>query len=893
MSDTPGVDWIRRVSRLVPRGRREAWRREWEAEVTWGWRRMNEHGRPGLGARLRFTLRTRSCLIDALVARMETMTMTGWTRELKFALRSLTRHPSFALLAILTLALGIGVNTTVFTLVDGVLIRPLPFPDSDQLIALRHEGRGGQDQLPMSDGLYELYGREATTLDAIGLYTSAEVNLMIDGRPERLEIQVATPSFFSLLGVEPELGRTFTEAEGVPAGPAGPDVVILSYGLWRDGFGADPSIVGRSIDINGRMRDVVGVMPDGFGFPEPRARMWMPYEVDPAQAPLASFGAEGVARMTDGATLAGAQADLERMVARLEDYFPEAAPTVEFLRGVSLTPVVRSMKEEVVGDVSTTLWVLLGTVGFVLLIACANVANLLLVRAETRQRELALRMAVGAGRRRILTWFMSESVVLALAGAILGVSIAAVALNVTLRFVPADIPRMNEVGLDLRVLGFTGAITLGCALFFGLFPLTRFGTDDLAGQLREGSRGATDGGSRWSLRNLLVVSQMALALMLLIGSGLMFRSFAALRAVDPGFEPEGIAMAQLSIPSAEMQSWGEVDAFYRALDQRLEALPGVSSATFATALPLVGGAGYFSLSSEDHPRGDDELPVFASHHFVGGGIAQTLGLTLVEGRDLTDGDGAEGTRSVLVNRTFAELWWPDASPLGRRVRISPEEDGWFTIVGVVEDAAYTSLTEAPPETIYWPLTNGSAESPQIQRSVQVVVRTAGDPAQLLPAIRDEVRSLSARTPVSNPTTMTRLMEDATSRTSFTMALLGSASGIALLLGLVGIYGVISYVVSQRTREIGVRLALGAAPSVVRGMVVRQGLALSGAGMALGLIGAFAMRSVMASLLFGVSATDPATYLALAGILLATAVAAAFIPAWRASRVDPAGALRAD
>ncbi len=830
--------------------------------------------------------------MDALWARGETMTMRGWTQDLRLALRSLIRHRAFAVVSILTLGLGIGINTAVFTLVDSVLLRPLPFPESDELISLRHQGRDGEDQLPMSTGLYGFYREHARTLEEIAVYNTNQVNLVVEGTPERVDVQFVTPSFFSVLGVAPALGRAFAEEEGDPESA---NVALLSHAFWRDAWGGDPGVIGQTIEVSGNMAEVVGIMPEGFGFPEPDARLWLNLQIDPAQAPLPAFSVQGVARMGDGVTFEAVEREITGLIGRLEEFFPESG-AVAFLRQVEFGPVLMPMKQAIVGDVSTTLWVLLGTVGFVLLIACANVANLLLVRAESRQREMALRAAVGAGRGDIVRWFMSESLLLSGTGALIGIAVAALSIRLTLRFVPSDLPRMSEIGLDLRVLAFTGLLTVGSALFFGLFPLTRFGTEGLSDRLREGGvRGATAGRSRHLLRNGLVVTQMALALMLLIGSGLMFRSFQALRAVDPGFDPNGVVTAQLAIPGSVMEGWGEVLNFYRQAEERLLGLPGVEAVSYAAAVPLIRSWSYTGIQSEDHPRGPDDLPVFGAWNHVGPNITGALGLRLLEGRQLNWDDGADGNRSIMISRTMKDLWWPNESPIGRRMRFGLQqgEQEWYTIVGVVENAVQASLEEPAQEMVYWPIVVGPADDPQIMRNVVLTVRTAGDPLALVPAIRNVIQTLSPSTPLANVQTLDAAMDRATARTSFTMTLLGSASGIALLLGVVGIYGVISYLVSQRTREIGVRLALGATATSVRNMVVGQGLLLASVGVVVGLVGAWAMRSVMGALLFGVSATDPLTWGALSGALVLTALAASWIPAWRASRVDPAGALRSE
>ncbi|MBM4183039.1 MAG: ABC transporter permease [Gemmatimonadetes bacterium] len=810
--------------------------------------------------------------------------------DLRLAPRTLARHPTFALVAIVTLALGIGANTAVFTLVDGVMLSPLPFRDSDELVTLRHLGRGGADQLPMSQGLYVLYREQAASLDEIALYGPAAPNLVTDGEAQRVTAQTVTPSFFGVLGVDAAIGRTFSEEEGAPG--ADP-VVILSDGLWRDTFGADPSILGRTVDLNGTVREIVGVMPPDFGHPNREARLWLPMPVNPTNAPLAAFGADGVARLAEGASVESALTELTGLIGRLREIFPESGAPA-FLEQVELRAVVTPLKESMVGDVDTTLWILLGTVGFVLLIACANVANLLLVRAEARQREMAMRLAIGASRADVLRASMGESFVLSVAGALLGVAVAILALRAAMGFLPSALPRAAEIGVDLRVLAFTAGISLACALFFGLVPLLRLRRASLVGGLREGAaHGATSGRARHALRNSLVVVQMALALVLLAGSGLMLRSFQALRAVDPGFDSERILTAGFNIPPGEIQGWAEVAGFYRQLGDALRAQAGVEAVGFAQVVPLAGGGPFFTMEIEDHPRSDGELPVLASHNQVEPGYFEAIGIDLLEGRSPEPGDGAEGARSVVVSESFARHWWPDASPLGRRVRMGQPNEEWFQIVGVVADAKYESLEGDAEEMVYWPSTIGAAATPQAARGVQVVLKARTDPLALLPILRREAEALNARIPLSNPRTMDDVFAAATSRTSFTMALLGAASGIALLLGLVGIYGVVSYVVSQRTREIGVRMALGATAPSVRAMVVRHGLLLAGAGVVTGLIGAGALSSVMASLLYGVSPTDPPTYGAVAVVLVAVSLAATWLPATRTAAVDPARALRAD
>jgi predicted permease len=885
--DMPGRALIAAAAQLVPASRRDQWQREWLGETAYAWRVIQRDGGSPL-SRLRLRVRILTCVIDALWERKQMMKVSGMFNDLRFAMRGLLRHPGFTAVAALTLALGIGANTAVFTLVDGVLIRPLPYRDADRLVSLEHLGREGRDQLPMSVGLYITYGRQARSLESLALYRGTALNVVNEGEAQRMRAQMVTPSFFRVLGVEAALGRTFVDSEGAPDGEL---AVVLSDGLWRSTFGADPDVLGKTLDLNGRLFPIVGVMPPEFGFPAADARLWVPMVVDPARAPLANFGAGGIGRMAPGATVETVHAELEGLIGRLAELFPESGEPA-FLREVALRAKVLPLKEFLVGDVTSTLWVLVGTVGLVLLIACANVANLLLVRADGRRREFAVRVAMGAGRPQVLRWFLSESLVLAAMGGIAGVVIAVIAVRFSTSYVPTDIPRMAEIGVDLRVLAFSAAMALGCAIFFGSFPVLRARRDNPATQLREdATRGGTSGRERHRLRSVLVVAQVALALVLLVGSGLMFRSFRALRSLDPGFDVEGVLTARITVPDAEIEGALETANFFRQLGQRLAAQPGVEAVGFIDNAPLTGGVSYYSIEVEDHPRGPDELPIFASNLQTEAGYIEAMGIDLLAGRTFRPGDGAEGARAVLVSRSFAEHWWPDQNPVGRRMRIGYTDEDWYSIVGVVADAHYRGLQSEPEEAVYWPATVGPADDPASARRMDVVIRTSADPRALIAVLRREVGAMNARIPVSNPRPMEEVFGAAMARTSFTVAMLGAASGIALLLGLVGIYGVISYIVAQRTREIGVRMALGATAPAVRGMVVRQGMLLAVSGVAIGLLASVVLSRVMSSLLFGVSAVDPLTYAAVATGLLGVAVLASWIPARRAAGVDPATALR--
>ena len=830
------------------------------------------------------------CVIDATLERLESMKVMGWGQDVRLAVRGLVRKPMFAFVAIVTLGLGIGASTAVFTLVDGVLLSPLDYAEPNDLLALRHTARGGEDQLLMSTGLYLLYAEEARTLESVALYTTTAATIMADGQPERVLGQQVTPSFFSTLGVAASTGRTFTRQESVPGGA---EVVLLSDGLWRSRFGGDPDVLGRTIDMSGTGRTVVGVMPPGFGYPDPSARFWMPLRIDETQAPLAAFFAGGIARLSPGSSIEGARGEIDGLLGRLEDLRPGDG-AAQFLGEVQIQGDVVPLKSELVGNIASTLWILLGTVGFVLLIACANIANLLLVRAEGRQRELALRVAVGAGRMQVLRSFLAESGVLSLAGGLLGIAIAVAGVRITERILPSSLPRMSEVQIDGSVLLFTALVAATCALLFGLVPMARYGIDNLAGQLRDGggARGSTGGRDRHRLRNGLVVTQVALALVLLVGSGLMFRSFQALRDVDPGFDPDGVVTARVVIPSGEIADPQETAGFFRQLAQRLEDQSGVTAVGMVTAFPLSGsGSTYGGLAVEDHPRGPEELPIFASLPQMEAGYFEAMGIEIVAGRAIREEDGGDQGRGVVVDRTFADAWWSAGDALGRRVGGGANGE-WYTIVGIAEDVREEALTQPSRGTVYFPALTESGGTLQPSRTMDVIVRTtAADPSSLIPVIRREMAAINPRIPLSNPRPARDILDGAMARTSFTLTLLGTASGIALLLGLVGIYGVISYIVSQRTREIGVRMALGANARGVRRMVLRHGLLLSLVGVALGLAASAGLSRLMGSLLFGVSATDPMTYGLVALALIGVASIASLAPAIRASTVDPGTALR--
>ncbi len=881
----PGARWIEQVAHLVPPARRDAWRREWEAELVFAWRRMEEGGRSTRMARLRLRWRVLGCTIDALSERRETMTTDGWWNDVRFALRGLMRSPGFTTVALMTFALGIGANTAVFSLVDGVLLRPLPFDDPDDLVEVGHTGGEGE-RWGTSQGLYLTYAEHAHTLEAIALYRATAANLVIDEEPERVTGAVVTPDFFEVLRADPALGRSFSEEEGRPGGEL---VVVLGHAVWRSAFSADRNVLGTTVIMDGVSRRVVGVMPAGFAWPDPETRFWLPMVINPAQAPVGDFSPLAVARLAPGSSLEAARSEAATLLSRL----PDLREGTQFLHDAGLGARVLTLKESVVGDVQQTLWVLVGTVGFVLLIAGANVTNLLLVRAEERSREMAVRVALGAGKVQVWRMFFSESLLLAVGGAALGLAVARVAVEWAVRVAPTNLPRVSEVGIDGRAVSVALLLAAGSALLFGLFPLVRYGSSGMSARLRSGGlRGATGGRDRQRIRSALVVVQVSLALVLLVGAGLMIQSVLALRAVDPGFDEDGVVAVRLTVPSGEIPDALAAAELQRQLVDRVLALPGVEAAGLVDALPL-GSGSFFNVEVEDHPRGPEKLPIMSHVRRASAGYFEAMGIPILEGRSAQHGDDAVGLRGAVVSRAFAERWWPGGSALGRRVRTGFDGDEWYTIVGVTDHVRLQGLAEPAEGAIYFPTLFGPSANPLVSRAFDLVVQTTGEPLALIPLLRRETRALHANIPLANARTMAQVVERSMARTSFTTSVLAAASAAALLLGMVGIYGVLSYVVSQRSREIGIRLALGARAGEVRRMVVRQGLTLAVVGVVIGLAGAFLLSSLLASLLFGVAPTDLPTYVTVTATLVGVAWLACWVPATRAARVQPSRALEAE
>jgi len=825
---------------------------------------------------------------DAWYLRKEGWTMEGMLRDIRLAIKALVQQPLFTALAGITLAVGIGANTAIFSVVDGVLLNPLPFPESSRLVSANHVAPGlNLPMVPHSEGMYLFYRERFKSLSGFTVWGEGTINMIADGSPQRLRATRVTQTFFDVVGVQPVLGRGFAVGEDrVGAEP----VVVVGNAIWRQSFGSDPNIIGRLVEMSGVMRRVVVVMPQGFDFPAESA-VWTPIEIDVANPQMSSLGLIGVGRLASGATIETAQVEMHDILFQLADAYPDQLSR-DVLEQAGLTPDVKPLKDLYVQDVRQALWILLGTVGFVLLIACANVANLFLVRAEARQREHALKVALGATRGDVVRQHLTESVLLALGGGTLGLTLAHFGVKALISIAPVAVPRTQEIGIDGSVLFFTAIISVGSGILFGLFPAFGQAISDLSNSLKEGARGRTAGRERHRVRSILVVTQVALALVLLVGSGLMARSFWQLRSIDPGFESANRLMFRLALPQAEWEDAGRVRYFHRQLQDRMAAIPGVRAAALVTAVPLEDQKTAGPMESEENPAVDGELGQLVDRRQISPGYFETMGIRLVEGSELTWEHGEGRVQGLVVSEALARAFWPGAaSVVGKRIKEQGETTEYWEVVGVAQDVRFETLTEDPAPLAYMPLAAGRPAAPEIARSFAVVLQTNAEPLSLIPSAREALREVAPRIPLVDPRTVDSIERDAMSSTSFTVILLGIASGIALVLGTVGIYGVVSFVVSRRTQEIGVRMALGAPARVVLRNVVSQGMMLTGIGIAVGLLGAWGVSRVLSSLLFGVSNTDLVTYFCTTLALALVALLASWIPARRASRIDPMEALR--
>jgi len=814
--------------------------------------------------------------------------MAQFIKDIRLGFRALMHAPGFTFVSILTLALGIGASTSIFSLVNSVLLRQLPFPNSHELVGIWLTAPGfGFDLLKQTETTYTVYREFNDSFVDIGLVNENSLNLVGGGDPVRIQAASATSSLFRVLGVPPARGRAFDEVDD-DFGSS--NVVIISDELWRSRYGADPDILGRTLNLDDSPWEVVGIMPPAFTFPREHTQLWIPHRIDPATLGTANFNYDVIGRLKPGISLEAAKADLDRVLAQL----PELSPgelTAEALENAELATLVHTMLDDVVGNVRQTLWILLGSVGFILLIACANVANLFLVRTEIRRREVALRVALGAGRRDMATYFLAESALVAVLGGILGLTLAYGGIRALLALSP-NIPRLNEVTIDGRVLVFSAAVSIISCLFFAMIPITKYGRLNLNTTLKDGGCGSLQGLKTQKLRKGLVVSQVALALVLLVGSSLLARSFWLLKNVNPGFEPEGVLTMRLSLPPAKYTDAHVTAGFYDQLLENIRGLAGVLSAGAITNFPMADGQNNEGLVLEGVLDQPGELPPLARTNLVTPGYFDVLGIPIHQG-SVTEPNFNE--QAVVINGAFEQRYWPGHSGLGKRIARrggDRDEAYWYTVVGVVGDVRDDGLSFDTPEMVYFPLINFSnSDVAATSQSMSIVIKTDGPTNALADSVRHVVWAMDPELPVANVRTAEEIVSGSTRRTTFILLLLGLASIVSLLLGSVGIYGVISYLVSQRTQEIGVRMALGADRIQVSTMVVRQGMWISLAGITIGLFGAWALTRLMESLLFGVSATDPLIYLGVSAFVLTASMFASYLPARRAARVSPVEALR--
>ncbi|MGA9770138.1 MAG: ABC transporter permease [Blastocatellia bacterium] len=807
--------------------------------------------------------------------------METFLQDLRYGLRMLLKSPGFTAVAIIALALGIGANSAIFSVVNAVLLRPLPFSEPDRLAWVTERmPRGGFRGVPAPD-LLEWQDQNHVFEDVTG-YSGDNWNMTGGAaEPERVPGAKIGANMFSTLGVQPFLGRAFTREEDLPGGEP---VAILMRSLWQRHFASDPDVIGKTLTLNDKIYTVVGVMPANFRLPD-SADVLIPLALDAHEQRTSdrSLLVRVIARLKPGITLEQASIELQDIVGRLDEQHLPARPT-------GLQVEISDLHERIVGDVRPALLVLLGAVGFVLLIACANVANLLLARAAARQKEIAIRAALGASRARLIRQLLTESVMLALVGGCLGILLALWGVDILIASLPQDLAAVAQsvgrIGVDGGVFGFTFAVSIITGILFGLAPALVASKPSLNNSLKEGTKSSKAGFSLSSLRGVLVVAELALALVLLVGAGLMIKSFLKLQSVNPGFRPERVLTMQMNLSMPKYEEQRKQSEFFRQVLERVEHLQGVESASVTSTIPLTGSSMMmmFSMSVEGRPepvRGQ-EPPVLGNA--VSRDFFNTMRIPLLQGRFFTDQDTEASEKVVIVNESFARRYWPDEDAVGKRVMGSARE-GRRTIVGVVGDVHGTGLSEEVKPEVFMPYLQSSTSR------LSIAVRTEADPLSMVAAVRSQVQAVDQDQPVANVMTMNQHLAQSVSEPRFNMLLLGVFAALALVLAGVGIYGVMSYTVAQRTHEIGIRMALGAQANDVVRLIVRQAMAMTVAGVVIGLFAAFALTRVMESLLFGVSATDPATFALISLVLTGVALGACFIPARRAARVDPLVALR--
>jgi putative ABC transport system permease protein len=797
----------------------------------------------------------------------------------------LLKKPGFTLVAILMLALGIGANTAIFSVVNAVLLRPLPFKDPDRL--LRVFERRDFPQISVAPGNFLDWNEQNRVFEQIAVFSQSNLVLTGSGEPEKVSASGVTTNLFGLLGVSPDRGRGFLPDEGSP----GKDrVAVLSHSLWQRRFSSDTSMIGKEVTLDNNLYTVVGIMPSGFSFSDSDVDLWIPLAFSSAdRSNHSGHILQSIARLKPGVTLRQAQSDMDTISRRLALQFPETND------GWSVTLI--PLHEFTVGDVRRALLILLGAVGFVLLIACANVANLLFAKGIERQKEIAVRVALGAGRVRLIRQLLTESTLLALLGGALGLLLALWGTDSLIAGSPRNIPRLAETHADTQVLAFTAVISLLTGFFFGLLPALQASSPDLNQTLKEGGWSSAGGYARKGVRSMLVISEVTLTLMLMIAAGLMIKSFFNMQKVDFGFNPDRVLTVRVSLPETSYGEDRKVVSFYQQVFERIKALPGVQTVGATHALPLTDFTSVRPFLVEGRPFPPAGKELIAHYRIISPDYFKALGIRLVKGREFSEHDTAESPQVVIVSETLARHVWPTEDPIGRRITVGGTRNIWGEVVGVVRDVRHFGLSREPAPELYWAYPQVSAFPGPVQnlrrlrRSLTLVVRTASDPMGIVPAIRSSVLSVDRGQPVFDARTMRQVLSASLAQPRFTAFLLGTFALVALTLAALGIYGVIAHSVLGRTHEIGIRMALGAVRRDILGLMLRQGMVPVLLGVAIGLTGAFALTRLMSTLLYGVKPADPATYGVISLLVAGVAMLACYIPARRATKVDPMAALR--
>ena len=823
-------------------------------------------------------------------------------RDLRLALRQLHKNPGFALAVVVTLALGIGVNTAVFSLVNGFLLRPLPYPEPEQLVSLHLNAPGApglaefRSELRLSASMFLTLNAHNRVFQSIGVWGPGTASVTGLAQPEQVNTAQVSDGVLETLNVPAIQGQWLTKADQDAHGLGR---VMLSYGYWQRRFGGDPGVVGRTILVNSQTRVIAGVMPRGFKILNYDFDLLVPLAFDPANERLAGFTYHGIARLRPGVDLSEANGDVARLISVWMNSWtngPGSDPHW-YLRW-RIGPALQPLKDTVVGSIRTVLWVVMVTIGVVMLIACTNVANLLLVRADGRQQELAVRSALGAGRWRIARELLLESLTLGLLGGAVGVAVAYAGLRLLTTIGPGELPRLSEISLDGRSVAFTLVLSVFSSLFFGAIPVLRYLPSRQRLTVLGATRSASISRERQRGRNLLVVTQVTLALVLLISAVLMIRTFLAMREVDPGFSsPTSLQVMRISIPDTLVRDSTTVVRMQNSILDKLAAIPGVSSTGFAASVPMSGAEPSWDMILIEGKNFEGDNPPMRLYNYISPGYFHTAGTRIVAGRDFTWAEIYSVRRVGIASESLArELWGSPSAAIGKQFHEFPGSP-WYEVVGVVQDVRENGVDQVSPATVYWPPLMGDPSVPAelgAWRTVYFAMRSnrAGTQA-FINEMQQAVWSVNSNLPVAETSTMQDIYSESMARTSFTLVMLGIAGSMALALGIIGIYGVISYTVSQRTREIGIRLALGAQRSELKWMFVRSALVLTAAGVAIGLGTAAALMQWMKSLLFGISPLDPLTYIAVPLILAISAAVASYLPARRAAAVDPVEALRAE